>query len=119
MASMAKKSALRWVSILLCLSLTSKAFTQPGVPTSGSTTVPVPQTAAIKVCASCIRAHEEFLASDAMQGRGSGTHDELVAATYIASELRQYGIEPAGDNGGYIQSVLTIQRKITSAPQLK
>jgi hypothetical protein len=38
-----------------------------------------------------------------MQGRGSGTHDELVAATYIASELRQYGIEPAGDAGSYIQ----------------
>jgi aminopeptidase YwaD len=119
MASMAKKSALRWVSILLCLSLTPKVFTLAGVPASGSTTVPVPQTGAVRVCTSCIRAHEEFLASDAMQGRGSGTHDELVAATYVASELRQYGIEPAGDNGGYIQSVPTIQRKITSAPQLK
>jgi len=54
-----------------------------------------------------------------MQGRGSGTHDELVAATYIASQLRQYGIAPAGDNGGYIQRVPTVQRKITSAPQLK
>ena len=47
----------------------------------------------------------EFLASDALQGRGSGTHDELVAATYLASQLRQIGIEPAGDNGGYIQNV--------------
>src|SRR5437879_10173475 len=45
----------------------------------------------------------EFLASDAMRGRGSATHDELVAATYIASELRAYGIEPAGDSGGYLQ----------------
>jgi hypothetical protein len=62
-----------------------------------------------KVCAACIRAHEEFLASDAMQGRGSGTHDELVAATYIASELRQYGIEPAGDHGSYIQRAPLIQ----------
>jgi hypothetical protein len=52
-----------------------------------------------KACAACIRAHEEFLASDAMQGRSSGTHDELVTATYIASELRQYGVEPAGDSG--------------------
>ena len=115
---MPKKIALRLLSILLCLSLTPKVFTQAGVPASGSRTVPIPQTAAVKVCTSCIRAHEEFLASDAMQGRGSGTHDELLAATYIASELRQYGIEPAGDNGGYIQSVPTIQRKITSAPQL-
>src|SRR5271170_5269416 len=60
---------------------------------------------ALKVCDRCIHAHEEFLASDALQGRGSATHDELVAATYVASQLRQYGIDPAGDNGGYIQRV--------------
>ena len=47
----------------------------------------------------------EFLASDAMQGRGSGSHDELVTAVYLASQLRQIGIEPAGDEGGYIQNV--------------
>lgn len=52
-----------------------------------------------------IRGEMEFLASDALQGRGSGTHDELLAATYIASELREIGIEPAGDNGSYIQDV--------------
>jgi hypothetical protein len=52
-----------------------------------------------------IRGTMEFLASDVMQGRGSGTHDELLAATYLASQLRQIGIEPAGDNGGYIQDV--------------
>jgi Zn-dependent M28 family amino/carboxypeptidase len=40
-----------------------------------------------------------------MQGRGSGTHDELVAAEYLASELRRAGIQAAGDNGGYIQNV--------------
>jgi Zn-dependent M28 family amino/carboxypeptidase len=47
----------------------------------------------------------EFLASDAMRGRGSGTHDELVTATYLASEFEQYGLEPAGDHGGFIQPV--------------
>ena len=52
-----------------------------------------------------IRAEMEFLASDALQGRGSGTHDELLAAVYIASELRQMGIAPLGDQGGYIQDV--------------
>jgi Zn-dependent M28 family amino/carboxypeptidase len=47
----------------------------------------------------------EFLASDALQGRGSGSHDELLAATYLASQLREIGIQPAGDDGGYIQNV--------------
>ena len=116
---MPTKIALRLLSILLCLSLTPKVFTRAGATSSSGTTISAKPTAVPKVCSSCIRAHEEFLASDAMQGRGSGTHDEQVAATYIASQLRQYGVDPAGDNGGYIQSVPTIQRKITSAPQLK
>ena len=52
-----------------------------------------------------IRGAMEFLASDAMQGRGSGSHDELLAATYLASQLREIGIQPAGDDGGYIQNI--------------
>jgi Zn-dependent M28 family amino/carboxypeptidase len=52
-----------------------------------------------------VRAEMEFLSSDALQGRGSGTHDELIAAVYIASELRDIGIAPMGDRGEYIQNV--------------
>ena len=71
-----------------------------------------------KICSACIHAHMEFLASDALRGRGSGTADELVAATYIASELRAYGIQPAGDNGGYLQRANLVVRKFTDAPTL-
>jgi aminopeptidase YwaD len=98
--------------------LPSIAFAQ-----AAATASPKPQPAgnlgvAVRVCERCVRAHEEFLASDALQGRGSGTHDELVAATYVASQLRQYGIEPAGDDGGYIQRVPAIQRNVASPPRL-
>src|SRR5436305_3154677 len=58
-----------------------------------------------RVCSACIRAHEEFLASDSVGGRGSGTRDELIAATYIASGLRQYGVSP-GNSGSYVQDAL-------------
>src|SRR4051812_30790980 len=58
-----------------------------------------------QLCAACVLAHMEFLAADALRGRGSATHDELVAATYVASRLRASGIEPAGDSGGYLQRV--------------
>src|SRR6266404_5689280 len=44
-----------------------------------------------------VLAHEEFLASDALQGRGSGTRDEWIAATYVAAQFRQFGLEPAGN----------------------
>jgi aminopeptidase YwaD len=70
------------------------------------------------LCAACIRAHMEFLASDALRGRGSGTPNELVAATYVASQLRAYGIAPAGDNGGYLQRATLQQPKFTGPPQL-
>ena len=52
-----------------------------------------------------IRGAMEFLASDALQGRGSGTQNELVAAVYVASKLREIGVEPA--DSGYIQDVIT------------
>ena len=61
----------------------------------------------------------EFLASDALRGRGSGSADELVAATYVASQLRQYGIMPAGDKGTYLQRGVIFQRKLSMPPQLR
>lgn len=70
-----------------------------------------------------VRAEMEFLASDAMQGRGSGTQFELVAGTYIASQLRGFGIEPAGDRDssghpGYIQTVSMVKQSFASSPVL-
>jgi hypothetical protein len=51
-----------------------------------------------------VRAHEEFLASDALAGRGSATRDERIAAEYVASEFVAYGLAPAPGMTGYIQS---------------
>jgi aminopeptidase YwaD len=70
------------------------------------------------VCARCIRAHMEFLASDALRGRGSGTPDELLAATYVAAQLEQYGVAPAGDHGTYIQQAQVIRQKLSAPPTL-
>lgn len=52
-----------------------------------------------------VRAHEMFLASDALRGRGSATPDELIAATYVASEFEKYGLKPGLPDGAYIQRV--------------
>ncbi|HEV2882964.1 MAG TPA: M20/M25/M40 family metallo-hydrolase [Pyrinomonadaceae bacterium] len=72
-----------------------------------------------------VRAHMEFLASDAMQGRGSGTQFELLAGHYIASQLREYGVEPAGDAGAtaaaqrsFIQTVTLTRQAFADAPTL-
>lgn len=62
-----------------------------------------------------IRAHMEFLASDALNGRGSGTRDEWIAVTYVASQLRMLGLEPLAADGSYIQTV-EIERAALAAP---
>lgn len=57
-----------------------------------------------------VRAEMSFLAGDALQGRGSGTMFERIAAEYIGSQFMQFGLEPAGDKDPsgamtYVQSV--------------
>ena len=68
-----------------------------------------------------IRAHMDYLAGDALGGRGSGTPQEHMAAEYVASELRRYGVAPAlpaGDDGGYLQHIALEYRSLASAPVL-
>ena len=62
------------------------------------------QAAAWVVKPEWVQAHEEFLASDVMQGRGSATRDEEIAATYVASEFMGYGLKMAPGMTAYIQS---------------
>jgi aminopeptidase YwaD len=57
----------------------------------------------------------EFLASDAMNGRGSGTRDEWIAATYLGAQMQMWGLEPLGDAGGFVQQV-AMDRPQTAAP---
>src|SRR5258707_15042602 len=96
-----KYSRLLLIGFSLCF-LSSPLLAQ-AKPAARTGVMHHPRVAVPGVCADCIRAHEDFLASDALNGRGSATHDELVAATYIASELEQYGVAPLGDAGGYLQ----------------
>src|SRR4026209_391621 len=67
-----------------------------------------------------IRAELGFLASDAMQGRGSGTIYERIAAEYIGSRFQQFGLEPGGDtdtagNKSFVQRV-PVQTAASGAP---
>lgn len=71
-----------------------------------------------------IRAEMNFLASDALQGRGSATGYERIAAEYIGSQFRQFGLEPAGDPDasgapGFVQRVALEAVKFKEAPVLR
>jgi hypothetical protein len=64
-----------------------------------------------------IRSHMAFLASDALNGRGSGTRDEWITAAYLGAEMLRWMIEPMGDKGGFVQEV-QVDRDETTAPPL-
>jgi Zn-dependent M28 family amino/carboxypeptidase len=71
---------------------------------------PIPAQTRAPIKEQNLRAELGFLASDAMQGRGSGTNYERVAAEYIGSQFRQFGLDPGGDtddagNRTYVQLV--------------
>lgn len=61
-------------------------------------------------------AHLTFLASDEMRGRNTGSPELEIAANYIASNFKQWGIKPApGTNNAYFQ---TVEFQKTSPPSV-
>lgn len=52
-----------------------------------------------------LKTNLQFLASDELEGRETGTRGEKLAAMFIASELQKYGIKPYGDNDTYFQNI--------------
>jgi hypothetical protein len=57
-----------------------------------------------ELTASDVQYHVNYLASDSLEGRLSGTPGAEAAATYIAAEFKRFGLRPLGDNKSYNQS---------------
>ncbi|HJQ65454.1 MAG TPA: M28 family peptidase [Gemmatimonadales bacterium] len=68
------------------------------------TPTPVSATTA-DITADDLRHRLFILAHDSMQGRETGSAGDYQAQEYIASEFRRLGLEPAGENGTYFQTV--------------
>lgn len=62
-----------------------------------------------------MRAHVKFLASDLLEGRGTGARGGDIAGEYMATQFELYGLKPAGDDGTYYQKVPLVG--ITTEPQ--
>jgi len=83
---------------LLCAAL---AALLTGV--AAAQTEPTPQRLTSLLRANDLKADVSFLASDALQGRGTPSPGLDIAAEYIAAQFRRAGLEPAGDDG-YFQT---------------
>jgi len=61
---------------------------------AGAALAAMPAAAQSIVTERSVAAHEAFLASDALQGRGSATRDEAIAAAYVARSSSPSGSSP-------------------------
>lgn len=66
-----------------------------------------------------IAAHESFLASDALQGRGSATRNEAIAAAYVGSQFKAYGLGHAPGMDSYLQRATIIRESLAHPARLE
>src|SRR6202023_2819424 len=64
---------------------------------------PAVQQITTRLTANSLKADVSFLASDALQGRGTPSRGLDIAAEYIAAQFRRAGLKPVGDDG-YFQT---------------
>src|SRR5215216_7090835 len=100
-----------------CLLILSCLGTSGVVATAQQRQPSVPAAAAARAIDSlALRAHLQFLADDALEGRRPGTRGGELAAKYIATQFERLGLQPAGDSGTYYQPVPIIS--LTPEPTL-
>ena len=89
----------RLAAILLCLSLAAAA-------------APV----ADQLAADRIHGHVQFLASDELEGRDTGSRGHAIAAQYVASQFTALGLKPGGPGGSWFLAV-PLRRASHAQPQ--
>ncbi len=77
-----------------------------------------PKPTSTAVSAEDLRTRLFQFADDSMRGRELGDIGNVKGTAYIASELKRLGLEPAGDNGGYLQLVPVVERGFDAGSRL-
>ena len=73
------------------------------IAAASSAQTPIAQQIAARLTPNDLKADVSFLASDALEGRGTASRGLEVAGEFIASQFRRAGLDPAG-NDGYFQT---------------
>ena len=86
----------RFVPLLATLAIVACSSSQAPTPDSGTTAA---------ITEADLRRRLYLIADDSMMGRESGSEGDYKTADYVASEFKRLGLEPAGENGTYFQTV--------------
>ncbi len=72
-----------------------------------------------EITAAQLKAYLSFIASDELEGRDTPSRGLNTAAQFLATQLMRWGVAPAGENGGYFQTIelshVTIDPRLTTA----
>jgi aminopeptidase YwaD len=95
-----------WLGLLIALPLAAADAAPPATP------------GAWVVKPEWVKADEEALASDALQGRGSATADEAKAADWVAARFAAFGLARPPGMDSYLQKAIVLQPELSGAPAL-
>ena len=88
----------------------------------GTSSSPVPGAAPAATGAAItpadLRSRLYAFSDDSMLGRRSGESGGVQAAEYLAAEARRLGLEPAGEDGGWFQTVPLLRRTLVAGAGL-
>jgi hypothetical protein len=93
---------------LIRVALATALAASPAFAQTSRTRAPRPTSADVTV--EDVRARTYIIADDSMEGRDTGRRGGARSARYIAGELERPGLEPAGDNGTYLQRIPWVSR---------
>ncbi|HEY9507441.1 MAG TPA: M28 family peptidase [Gemmatimonadales bacterium] len=95
------------LATLACSHSTPKTDT-PGPASAGAAAGP--SNTSPDITPADLRTRLYAFADDSMQGRKAGTPGNVKATEYLAREAARIGLEPAGDDGGWFQTIPMVVR---------
>jgi len=87
----------------------------PAQPEPAATTellLPLPDQTTAAITADDLAVRIKTLADDTFEGRGPGTEAGEASADWIAAEMARIGLQPAGEDGSYFQTVKMVNQTV-------
>jgi hypothetical protein len=107
------QAAGRLVALVAFVTLTAQARAQTTLPLKHA-----PARTQTAITPADLMTRLYLYSDDSMMGRLAGSEYNLKATAYIASEVKRFGLRPAGDSGGYFQNVPLVKRQLDASAGL-